>query len=84
MKSTAKYYASNPEAKEKKKKYDTKYESTEERKKYRAKLNAANKKAGKKGDGKDMSHGKDGTLKLQSQSKNRSYNGSGSRGKFSR
>lgn len=84
MKSTAKYYASNPEAKAKKKKYDTKYESTEERKKYRSKLNAANRKAGKKGDGKDMAHSKDGSLKPQAQSKNRSYNGSGSRSKYSR
>jgi hypothetical protein len=56
---TAKFYASNPEAKAKKKKYDTKYHSTEERKKYRAFLNKMRRKAGKygNGDGMDYDHG---------------------------
>jgi hypothetical protein len=55
---TAKFYASNPEAKAKKKKYDTKYHSTEERKKYRAFLNKMRRKAGKygNGDGMDYDH----------------------------
>lgn len=85
MKKTAKYYKENPEAREKKKAYDTKYHSTPERVEYREKLNEANRKAkSKKGDGKDMAHSKNGTLKPQSASKNRSYNGSGKRGRFSR
>ena len=55
---TAKFYASNPEAKAKKKKYDTKYHSTEERKKYRAFLNKMRRKAGRygNGDGTDYDH----------------------------
>jgi len=85
MKKTAKYYKENPEAREKKKAYDTKYHATPERVEYREKLNEANRKAkSKKGDGKDMAHSKNGTLKPQSASKNRSYNGSGKKGRFSR
>lgn len=55
---TAKFYASNPEAKAKKKKYDTKYHSTDERKKYRAFLNKMRRKAGRygNGDGMDYDH----------------------------
>ena len=55
---SSKFYASNPEAKAKKKKYDTKYHSTEERKKYRAFLNKMRRKAGKygNGDGMDYDH----------------------------
>ena len=55
---TKKYYNSNPEAYEKKKKYDKEYHSTEERKKYRAFLNKKNRQAGKygNGDGKDYDH----------------------------
>jgi len=55
---TKKYYASNPEAYEKKKKYDKEYHSTEERKKYRAFLNKKNRQAGTygNGDGKDYDH----------------------------
>lgn len=58
MGKTAKYYAENPEAKEKKKKYDKKYHSTTERKKYRAFLNRMRRKAGRygNGDGMDYDH----------------------------
>ena len=73
---TAKYYASNPKARAKKKKYDTSYHSTTERKKYRAKLNAARKKRkiyGKGGG--DMSHTKSGKLVRESASKNRARQG---------
>jgi hypothetical protein len=48
---TKKYYDSNPEAYDKKKKYDKEYHSTEERKKYRAFLNKKNRQAGKYGNG---------------------------------
>lgn len=73
---TAKYYASNPEARAKKKAYDTKYHSSTERKKYRAKLNAARKKRkiyGKGGG--DLSHTKEGGLVRESASKNRARQG---------
>jgi hypothetical protein len=55
---SAKYYAENPEARDKKKQYDTEYHSTTERKKYRAFLNRKNRNAGTygNGDGKDYDH----------------------------
>jgi hypothetical protein len=55
---SAKYYAENPEARDKKKQYDTEYHSTSERKKYRAFLNRKNRNAGTygNGDGKDYDH----------------------------
>ena len=77
---TAKFYAANPKARAKKKKYDTKFHSTAERKKYRAELNAARKKRkiyGKGGG--DMSHTKRGTLVRESASKNRARNGANGR-----
>jgi hypothetical protein len=73
---TAKYYASSPEARAKKKAYDTKYHSSTERKEYRAKLNAARKKRkiyGKGGG--DLSHTKGGGLVRESASKNRARQG---------
>ncbi len=77
---TAKYYASNPKARAKKKKYDTKFHSTTERKKYRAELNAARKKRKIYGrGGPDMSHTKRGTLVRESASKNRARNGANGR-----
>ena len=73
---SARYYASNPKARAKKKKYDTKYHSSAERRKYRSELNAARRKRkiyGKGGG--DMSHTKKGTLVRESASKNRARNG---------
>ena len=73
---TAKYYASNPKARAKKKKSDNSYHSTTERKKYRSELNAARKKRkiyGKGGG--DLSHTKSGKLVRESASKNRARNG---------
>lgn len=77
---TARYYASNPKAKAKKKKYDTSYHSSAERKEYRKKLARARRKAGVMGKGgKDMSHTKSGKLVRESASKNRARNGAGGR-----
>jgi hypothetical protein len=77
---SARYYASNPKARAKKKKYDTKYHSTTERKKYRAELNAARKKRGIAGKGGgDLSHTKKGTLVRESASKNRARQGANGR-----
>ncbi len=73
---SARYYASNPKAKAKKKKYDTKYHSSSARRKYRSELNAARRKRkiyGKGGG--DLSHTKKGTLVRESASKNRARQG---------
>lgn len=80
---SARYYASNPKARAKKKKYDTAYHSTAKRRKYRSQLNKANRKAGTygNGDGKDMSHTKSGKLVKESASKNRARNGAGGKAK---
>lgn len=74
---SARYFALNTEAREKKNEYNKEYHSTPERKRYRASLNKANRKDGSKGDGKDMSHMSDGTLKKEKASVNRARNGRG-------
>lgn len=68
---SARYYAENPDAREKKKSYDTGYHSTTERKKYRAFLNKKNRDAGTygNGDGKDYDHDE---RRMISSSRNRS------------
>ena len=73
---TAKFYAKNPDARAKKKKYDTEYHSTTNRKRYRASLNKWNKNnpKSKKGDNKDASHKRGGSLILESKSRNRARN----------
>jgi hypothetical protein len=67
----------SPSSIARKRAYDKKYAATEKQKKYRAELNRANRKAGTygNGDGKDMSHKKDGNMALEHQSKNRARNG---------
>jgi hypothetical protein len=67
----------SPSSIARKRAYDKKYASTDKQKKYRAELNKANRKAGTygNGDGKDMSHKKDGKMSLESQSSNRARNG---------
>ena len=77
---TARYYASNPKARAKKKKYDTAYHSTAERKDYRAKLSKARRKRGMMGKGgPDLSHTKSGKLVKESPSKNRARQGANGR-----
>ena len=78
---SAKYFASNPEARAKKNKYNTDYHKTTERKQYRAKLNKANRSSGGYGDGKDKSHTKAGNLVNESRSANRARNGKGGKPK---
>jgi hypothetical protein len=72
MKKTAKYYASNPEARAKKKSYDTKLNKKPGQVKKRVEANKANRKAGTygNGDGIDMAHTKKGIVKKK-QSVNR-------------
>ena len=74
---SAKYFQSNPEAREKKNEYNKRYHASDERKKYRAELNKANKEAKTYGnkDGKDMSHTKSGKLVREAASKNRARQG---------
>lgn len=76
---SAKYFASHPEAREKKNAYNKEYHSSEERKNYRVRLNKANRDAGTygNGDGKDMSHTKSNGLVKEKQSSNRARNGKG-------
>jgi len=72
VKKSAKNYRDNPKSKAKKAKYDTAYHATPERKKYRAGLAKKRRAAGIMGKGgKDVSHNKDGTTKLESAKKNR-------------
>ena len=74
-KRSAQYYRDNPEAREKKKKYDTEYHDTPARRKYRAELAAERRKRGVMGKGgKDMSHTKDGKIVAESPSRNRARN----------
>lgn len=59
---------------DKKKNYDKKYAATDKRKRYRAMLNKINRRLGTEGDGKDVSHKKDGGYTLENQSANRARN----------
>jgi len=80
---SAKYFASNPEARKKKNEYNKEYHSSPSRIKYREELNAANRKSGTygNGDGKDKSHTKSGKLVSEKASTNRARNGKGNKPK---
>jgi hypothetical protein len=69
---TAKYYASNPEARKKRLEYQKEYNKQDREVNKRVELNAENRKRGTygNGDGKDVAHTKSGT-KLQKASVNR-------------
>ena len=71
---TSEYYKKNPEAKKRRLKQQSKYQKQKSRVKKRVELNRINRKVGKKGDGKDVSHCKGGGTKLESASKNRARN----------
>ena len=71
---SARYYANNPKARAKKKKYDTKYHKKPKARKYRAELNKERRKRGIYGrGGGDLAHTSSG-LKRMSASKNRANN----------
>jgi hypothetical protein len=74
---SAKYFASNPEARKKKNEYNKEYHSTDARKKYRAELNKHNRETGGYGDGLDASHTSSGKIVKESRSSNRARNGKG-------
>jgi hypothetical protein len=78
---SAKYFAKNKKARDKKNAYNKDYHATAERKKYRAKLNKANRASGTygNGDGKDKSHTKSGKITNEKRSSNRARNGKGKR-----
>lgn len=78
---SAKYFASNPEARRKKNEYNKDYHATPERKQYRQELNKYNRRNNDQGygDGKDLSHTKSGKLIKESRSTNRARNGKGNK-----
>jgi hypothetical protein len=81
--STADFYAKNPESYKKKLAYDKKRNATAERKKYRAELNRERRARGIMGKGgKDVSHTADGGFRLEDPSKNRARNGHGKNGRL--
>ena len=67
---SARYYRRNKKARDAKKRYDTSYHKTPARRKYRSHLNAERRKRGLKGDPRDLSHKKDGSLVLESKNSN--------------
>lgn len=74
--STASFYASNPEAYRKKLAYDKKRNAKAKQKKYRAELARERRRRGIMGKGgPDVSHTKNGGFKLEDPKKNRARNG---------
>ena len=73
---TSEYYKKNPEARRKRLKQQAKYNRKPSQRKRRAALNADNRRRGTygNGDGKDVSHCKNGKTVLESASKNRARN----------
>lgn len=81
--STAEFYANNPEAYKKKLAYDKKRNASPERKKYRAELARERRARGLMGKGgPDVSHTSGGGFKLENASKNRARNGHGNNGRL--
>lgn len=73
---TAKYYAANPEARKKRLEQQKEYNKTEKGLKLRVEANAGRKKLRlKKGDVRDASHTKKGTVVAEHRSKNRARKG---------
>jgi hypothetical protein len=81
--STADFYASNPEAYAKKLRYDKKRNAKPDRKKYRAELARERRARGIMGKGgPDVSHTAGGGFKLENPSRNRARNGHGNNGRL--
>ncbi len=81
--STADFYASNPESYKKKLAYDKKRNAKPEKKEYRAELARERRARGIMGKGgPDVSHTADGKFKLENPSKNRARNGHGNNGRL--
>ena len=75
-KSTSEYYKKNPEARRKRLKQQARYNRKSMQINKRVELNRENRKRGTygNGDGKDVSHKKDGSTVLEKASKNRARN----------
>ena len=71
---TSEYYKKNPAARKRRLKQQSEYQKKPGRVKKRVELNKINRKVGKKGDGKDVSHCAGGGTRLESASKNRARN----------
>ena len=81
--SSADFYASNPEAYKKKLAYDKKRNAKPDRKEYRAELARERRARGLMGrGGPDVSHTADGKFKLENPSRNRARNGHGNNGRL--
>lgn len=81
--SSAEFYANNPEAYKKKLAYDKKRNARPDRKEYRAELARERRARGIMGKGgPDVSHTADGKFKLENPSKNRARNGHGDNGRL--
>ena len=74
---TQRYYDANPEAKAKKAAYDSEFQKKKKQVKKRVQANRFNRNNPNsvKGDGKDASHQPNGSIKLESQKKNRARGG---------
>ena len=74
--STSEYYKKNPDARRKRLKQQARYNRKSMQIKKRVELNRENRKRGTygNGDGKDVSHKKDGSTVLEKASKNRARN----------
>ena len=73
---TSEYYKKNPKARAKRLAYQKKYDARPLQIRKRTELNRENRKRGTygNGDGKDVSHKKDGSTVLEKASKNRARN----------
>ena len=73
---TSEYYKKSPKARAKRLKQQAKYDAKPNQIKKRVELNRENRKRGTygNGDGKDVSHKKDGSTVLEKASKNRARN----------
>ena len=73
---TSEYYKKNPKARAKRLKQQAKYDAKPNQIKKRVELNRENRKRGTygNGDGKDVSHKKDGSTVFEKASKNRARN----------
>jgi hypothetical protein len=73
---TSEFYKDNPEARAKRLKYQKKYNKQSMQIQKRVELNKINRQKGTygNGDGKDVSHTKDGSTVMEAQSKNRARN----------
>ena len=71
---TSNYYKKNPAARRRRLKQQSRYQKRKDQVAKRVELNRINRKKGKKGDGKDVSHCEGGGTRLEKASSNRKRN----------